>query len=269
MPVHEKVNQLERAFRAWKILTKRAAEQTPITYGDLASALGIHHRAVRYVLGPIQDYCMGEHLPPLTILVVNQSEGVPGSGFIAWDADDIATGIRQVYTFNWMAIENPFGFAADKTTEEEIIAKLVNNPESAADVYRLVKVRGIAQVLFRQALLRVYDYQCAFCGFSFSIGLEAAHIVPWSKATHQQRLDVSNGILLCSNHHKLFDSGLITLDEKGRVAYYDPSGEDSPYSNADNVMSIELHGKPALLPKNQKHKPSTDALKSHHKSHGW
>jgi putative restriction endonuclease len=28
-----------------------------ITYADLGARIGVHHRAIRYVLGPIQDYC--------------------------------------------------------------------------------------------------------------------------------------------------------------------------------------------------------------------
>jgi hypothetical protein len=80
------VNQVERASRAWPILTDRAKKRSTITYGELGQALGVHHRAVRYILGVIQDYCLEEKLPPLTILIVNAS-GKPGSGFIAFDLD--------------------------------------------------------------------------------------------------------------------------------------------------------------------------------------
>ena len=66
------INQAERAFRAWPILTKRASEGKTITYGELGTLLGVHHRAVRYVLALIQDYRLEEKLPPLTILIVNQ-----------------------------------------------------------------------------------------------------------------------------------------------------------------------------------------------------
>lgn len=70
-----KINQEERAFKAWIILTSIALKRNFITYKELGDKIGIHHRAVRYVLGLIQDYCMSNELPPLTILVVNKITG--------------------------------------------------------------------------------------------------------------------------------------------------------------------------------------------------
>jgi putative restriction endonuclease len=58
--------------------------------------MSIHHRALRFVLGKIQDLSLGEKLPPLTILVVNQDTTRPGEGFIAWDVDDLAVGYDPV-----------------------------------------------------------------------------------------------------------------------------------------------------------------------------
>lgn len=92
--------QYQRAANAWPLLTETAASQSKITYADLAQHLGIHPRPIRYVLGVIQDYCLGEKLPPLTILVVSQ-RGVPSEGFIAWDVDDLAEGYRLVYGYPW------------------------------------------------------------------------------------------------------------------------------------------------------------------------
>lgn len=74
--------QYERAARAWPLLTQKAADESNITYADLSQHLGIHARPIRYVLGVIQDYCLREKLPPLTILVVNR-RGFPSEGFIA------------------------------------------------------------------------------------------------------------------------------------------------------------------------------------------
>ncbi|BBI60192.1 hypothetical protein HSBAA_14980 [Vreelandella sulfidaeris] len=44
------VNQVERAFRAWPVLTGVAKQRGTITYGELGAAIGVHHRAIRYVL---------------------------------------------------------------------------------------------------------------------------------------------------------------------------------------------------------------------------
>src|SRR5260370_14190900 len=160
------INQAERAYRTWPILTARAREGATVTYGDLGSLLGIHHRAIRYVLGLIQTYCLEEKLPPLTILVVDQS-GEPGTGFIAYDVDKLAEGMALVYAYNWDAVTNPFAFSADVTTYAEIVTELAGNPDAAADVMRMVKTRGVAQALFRDALLRAYRNRCAFTGITF------------------------------------------------------------------------------------------------------
>ena len=121
--------QYQRAANAWPLLTETAASQSKITYADLAQHLGIHPRPIRYVLGVIQDYCLGEKLPPLTILVVNR-RGVPSEGFIAWDVDDLAEGYRLVYGYPWHELPNPFGFAESGTTLEQLAQRLLSKPEN-------------------------------------------------------------------------------------------------------------------------------------------
>lgn len=110
-------NQYERAYRAWPILARVAQKKEKITYGDLANDLGIHHRPVRFLLEEIQSYCRREQLPPLTILVVNQS-GIIGKGFTAWNIDDLDAGLQKVYAFDWSGIQNPFAFASDGTNSK-------------------------------------------------------------------------------------------------------------------------------------------------------
>jgi putative restriction endonuclease len=263
------VNHVQRAYRAWPILIGCASKNAPITYGDLASELGVHHRAIRYVLGVIQDYCLSQRLPPLTILVINGDTRLPGPGFVAWDMDDLDRGRAEVHAFPWQALDNPFAYADDGSTEADLIEMLVNDPESASDVFGRIKVRGMAQVIFRKVLLQVYEGRCAFCGITFEDALEASHLIPWGEASAQERLDPRNGLLLCSTHHCLFDVGFITITRSGLVAYCDPNDEDGPYSPADKALTLALHGKPASLPRSKQHRPADRALAHHHKIHEW
>jgi putative restriction endonuclease len=159
--------QYERAARAWPLLTEKAAGESKITYADLSQHLGIHARPIRYVLGVIQDYCLREKLPPLTILVVSR-RGFPSEGFIAWDIDDLDEGYRRVYGYPWHELPNPFGFAESGTTLEQLAQRLLTKPEESAEVYGRIQNRGMAQVLFRQALLAAYGWRCAFCGLSLA-----------------------------------------------------------------------------------------------------
>ncbi|MOA51372.1 hypothetical protein D3C78_1745130 [compost metagenome] len=59
--------------------------------------------------------------------------------------------------------------------------------------------------------------ECKMCSISDSRFLIASHIKPWSKSNSEERLDISNGILLCPNHDALFDRGLITFNDEGGI----------------------------------------------------
>lgn len=227
----KKINQHERAYLAWNVLVSYAIKKNTITYKELTDKIGVsHHRPARFFLDIIQDHCMSEKLPPLSILVVNQS-GLPGSGFVAWA--DIATfdqGANLVYDFNWSSIDNPFEFVVTGETEESLIKKLVEDPHQSSEVYVLVKSRGYLQHIFRQALLDIYESKCAVCGTNIPELLEAAHIIRWSQSSLEQKLDVRNGILFCSNHHKLYDAGYLIVDETYEVTFSKPFIDKYPNS---------------------------------------
>jgi putative restriction endonuclease len=263
-------NHARRAFRAWPVLTQCAAEKRPITYGELGAKIGIHHRAVVHALGEIQWHCQKTNLPPLTILVINASRRVPGGGFIAWDVNKLPDGMREVYETNWALIENPFTYASTGSTLESLGTKLAREPESAGDIYRLIKDRGHAQVVFRKALLIAYDGKCAFCGLHCEEALQGAHIIPWEDATPEERLAPSNGLLLCATHHCLFDGCVMTLSLDGRMVHYDPHGrKEGPYGPSARAATMNLHGLPAHLPKDVQLRPAEKALKRRHNSDGW
>jgi putative restriction endonuclease len=185
--------QYERASCAWPVLTGEASRGGTHTYKQLGERIGIHHRAVRLVLGVIQDYCLQEGLPPLTILVVNQGrQQFMGAGFIAWDVGWLGEGRDRVYEHPWEAGPNPFAFAAAGTALPSWPASFWQRPESQLPLYRRVRDRGMAQAIFRRALLDA-DGQCAFCGLSVRQALQAAHIIPWTEASDEQRMAVTNG----------------------------------------------------------------------------
>ena len=237
------------AAQAWPILANAAKENRTISYKQLGTAIGLHHRSVRYVLGIIQDYCLAEHLPPLTGLVVRQQERVPGSGFIAWDVDDLEAGLGRVYSADWSAMPNPFRGFGSQETVKSFATQIVETPDSAADVYQKVRDRGIAQRIFREGLLQAYDHRCAMCDLSFPDVLQAAHIVAFAECSPDQRIKINNGILLCANHHLLFDTGALSLSRDFVLTYYDPRMGDGPYSPADQAATVGLHGKKIRIPK--------------------
>lgn len=240
----EEINQFQRAALAWNVLINVAKDRDFIQYKDLGRQIGIHPRAVRFVLAVIQDYCLKNHLPPITILIGDEN-GVPGSGFIAWDILNLEDGKNQVYEYNWELLDNPFGYAIKGVTEEEVITTLLENPEFSGTIYARVKVRGTAQTLFRKALIKAYNSRCAVCGLSFEVALQAAHIIPWSLATSAQRMDVRNGILLCTTHHCLFDNGFLKINDNFMVSIAANLVVRSRY---DNLLTGALNNQKLALP---------------------
>lgn len=83
---------------------------------------------------------------------------------------------------------------------------------SYANAFRRVRRH---QRAFRQLLLRTYEAECAYCGLDVFEVLEAAHLIP----DRDGGLPTSeNGRLLCANHHRAFDAGLLRWDKKRFVA---------------------------------------------------
>ncbi len=71
----------------------------------------------------------------------------------------------------------------------------------------------LGQGLFRVEVTEAYDRKCAITGERTLPVLEAAHIKPYSLV---QQHKVSNGLLLRSDLHRLFDGGYLTIDPKDR-----------------------------------------------------
>lgn len=259
----DKISKEQRACIAWEVLIDSAKKKEYITYKGLGDQIGIHHRSVRFTLGLIQDYCMENKLPPLTILVVNKSTGKPGDGFIALDIDDSEYGVKKVHNYNWTRLNNPFSYANEGVLKDYLVTKLIERPDLSSDVYAKIKVRGTSQKVFREALLRVYDSSCCICGLTFDNALEACHIIPYSKSNSQQRLDIRNGLLLCANHHKMFDNGDITINQDYTIEYFDIEENKGVHSDYDRLMSIDFNGKKINLPSQNNHRPRLEYLLKH------
>lgn len=75
----------------------------------------------------------------------------------------------------------------------------------------------VGQGYFRTQLLEKYDYRCAVTDSELHKILIASHIVPWSEATAEERLDVNNGLLLSPLYDALFDKHLISFDADGEI----------------------------------------------------
>jgi len=111
----------------------------------------------------------------------------------------------------------PIDVSSDAWTEGTIPAF---RPFESADRRVEEIVRTLRERRFGTILREVYHEKCSLCslGYRFqgrSLGLEAAHVIPVESRGVVG--DIRNGILLCRNHHSLFDSYAWTLDERLQV----------------------------------------------------
>lgn len=69
------------------------------------------------------------------------------------------------------------------------------------------------QEYYRRKLINRYNGCCAICGENYIPVLVASHSKPWRKcSSYHEKTSEYNGLLLCSNHDKLFDQGYISID---------------------------------------------------------
>ncbi|NMY90052.1 HNH endonuclease [Pseudomonas oryzihabitans] len=75
----------------------------------------------------------------------------------------------------------------------------------------------VGQGRFREDLLNKWSGKCCLTGLDMPNLLVASHIVPWASSTNKERLDFRNGLLLSPHIDRLFDSGLISFADDGKV----------------------------------------------------
>jgi len=80
-------------------------------------------------------------------------------------------------------------------------------------IYQTIK-KKIRAADFRRKVLGAYSSRCCFCDLQLNI-TEAAHILPVSEKNSTD--DVVNGVCLCPNHHKVYDNGLLYINEQYQI----------------------------------------------------
>ena len=80
----------------------------------------------------------------------------------------------------------------------------------------LIKSR-VGQGVFRKQLLEKYNNSCIITGINEAKLLIASHIKPWAVSTNEERLSSENGLLLSPTFDKIFDCGLISFADTGKI----------------------------------------------------
>ena len=139
--------------------------------------------------------------------------------------------------------------------EREIEVKktfeLVDSSKSKRKLLTQKERKG--QAAFRRDILKIYNNSCAITEIKQKEVLEAAHIQGY---VNEESNNVQNGICLRVDIHKLFDNGLISINNDYRVIVS---------SMLKSTEYERIDGKKIKLPNNKMHYPSANALENHNK----
>lgn len=116
----------------------------------------------------------------------------------------------------------------------------------------------LGQGAFKASLLTAYAGTCAISGSKLTPVLEAAHIRAFSAGG---RHDVTNGLLLRSDIHKLFDDGYLGVDVDYRLRVSPRLRADS--GNGRALYEKEERGEVIALPVDPDSRPDAEALDWH------
>lgn len=97
------------------------------------------------------------------------------------------------------------------------LAAVVAKADPKTQRTQVTKAR-VGQFDFRKNLVQLWK-TCAVTGCAVQKMLKASHMKPWADSNPVEKLDPFNGLLLTPNLDALFDAGLISFDEDGRIIF--------------------------------------------------
>jgi putative restriction endonuclease len=149
-------------------------------------------------------------------------------------SDDVWHHIQNTQGFFTQIVRTILSNHFESTLHQDIIDAFNLNVLLEGDITGALlhpSIKANRDPQFRINVLRAYNYSCAVCDFkawldNTPVGIEAAH-VQWF--THKGPDSVTNGVAMCSLHHKLFDRGVFTIDESHKIIISDAAHGSSMY----------------------------------------
>jgi putative restriction endonuclease len=163
---------------------------------------------------------------------------------------------------------------------ERAEANVLANPlqVSDADLMRLSAPRrkviinvlkNLREKKFQEYIWKLYQGRCAICGLNAHL-TEAAHIVPVGKRGTDELV---NGILLCRNHHKAYDSGILAINKHYRIILNTNKVSELRSNREDSMLDEFIRdsriGEKIAMPTDSRFNPKKEYLISNCKSKGF
>lgn len=125
---------------------------------------------------------------------------------------------REFNTSDAISTAQSLGFEA-VFVGDQVLADIAQVQESKqtdpTEVEQLIRAR-LGQGVFRKSLLKERK-QCFVTGYPDPQVLVASHIKPWARSSDAERLNPKNGLLLVPTLDRVFDCGLISFEEDGKI----------------------------------------------------
>jgi putative restriction endonuclease len=143
------------------------------------------------------------------------------------------------------------------TSDDHFDEQSLTQPHGPSERLATVKQR-LHQSFFRDAVLSSYNLRCCVTGLPIVECLVAGHIIPWS-IDKERRADPTNGICLSATFDRLFDTGLVTIEDDLTLRVSKKLRELSDHSVAEIVAA--RHGQKIIPP--TRFYPDPDCLRWH------
>jgi len=226
-----------------------SAKTEPLLFARLAALPGLYPMLYKDILLAARSLDIGEEtLPDFLGYLANNTmveelagqDDLPNStGLLLQDVEAEINKMKLAFQFN-----------------EEQTEKLVEQ-----------KVR-LTQHRFALNVLENCGRACVFCGFeprSLPVRnglLRASHIKPWAVSTHQERMDVRNGLAACPIHDAAFDQGYLMVNGGYRIHHARMLLESLVHDHGSSVYFREMLHPALVLPPHAK-RPHPDYLTYH------
>lgn len=182
---------------------------------------------------------------------------------------DYVSGVYPQYHKNELPdISNEEAKILEKGEYVEITKEALDNIPKERRVAITTISKKIREATFKKFVYSYYGGQCVICGLQARL-TEAAHIISVSEGGTDE---LENGILLCRNHHRAYDSGLLGINDDYTIILNKKQADFLRKKHLDNKLSRFIKssriGKKIFLPTDNRYYPKKDYLRSNCKSKG-
>jgi putative restriction endonuclease len=152
-----------------------------------------------------------------------------------------------------------------ENVDEAEIESEVAAPRKKALVSTWKSVRAAG---FGLRVLTAYSHRCAMCGVQLRL-IDGAHILPVEEPGSTD--ETNNGIALCALHHRSYDRGLITFDQRFKTHVNQPMVK--ALKTADRAAGLSKFTaalRPIILtPPDKKDRPKSKFVEKANTLRGW